>query len=140
MSALLLIIFVVSLLLEGTVTNLPLVFVCLVILTIAMRSLSLFVMAFVTGLLLDAFALRPIGLSSIFLLISIFLMLLYQRKYEINSYPFVMLATFVGSLIYLLVFGYTNAFGLSFASAIVGLLLFMTFRIGNLNAQNENHL
>src|SRR5882672_9795610 len=113
MNSLFLTIFFIALFLEGTVTNLPLVFVTLIVLTIAMRNLFLFVLAFFSGIFLDTFALRPLGETSIFLLLCVFLMLLYQRKYEINSYPFVFLASFVGSLIYLLTFGYINAFGLA---------------------------
>jgi len=129
MRNLLFILFIVSILIEGTVTNLPLVFVSLVILTIAMRNLFLFFLAFLAGIFLDVFALRPIGETSIFLLLCVFLMLLYQRKYEINSYPFVLLASFVGSLIYLLIFGYLNAVGLACASIVVGFLLFMVYRL-----------
>jgi cell shape-determining protein MreD len=128
MNALLLIVFFIAILLEGTVTNLPLVFISLVILTIAMRNLSLFLFAFIAGILLDAFALRPLGATSIFLLLCIFLMLLYQRKYEINSYPFVLLASFFGSLIYLLIFGYVNSLSLACASVVVALLLFAMYR------------
>jgi len=129
--------FIISIFLEGTVTNLPLVLICLVILTIATRNLFLFILAFVAGIFLDTFALRPIGLTSIFLLLCVFLMLLYQRKYEINSYPFVLLASFVGSLVYLLIFGYANAFVLALGSVIVALLLFMSFRIANLKLQKS---
>lgn len=133
MNSLFITIFVIALLLEGTVTSLPLVFVALVIVTIAMRNLFLFLLAFISGIFLDAFALRPLGETSIFLLLCVFLILLYQRKYEINSYPFVFLASFVGSLIYLLIFGYRNPFGLAVASIIVGFLLFMVYRLHTKN-------
>lgn len=138
MNSLFVTIFFIALLLEGTVTNLPLVFIALVIVTIAMRNLFLFLLAFISGIFLDAFALRPLGETSIFLLLCVFLMLLYQRKYEINSYPFVFLASFVGSLIYLLIFGYSNALGLAGASIVIGLLLFMCFRIANRNLEHAN--
>jgi len=130
--------FIISIFLEGTVTNLPLVFISLVILTIAIRNLFLFFLAFFAGILLDAFALRPLGETSMFLLICVFLMLLYQRKYEINSYPFVLLASFFGSLIYLFLFGYLNAWGLACASVVIALLLFISFRIANRDVESAN--
>jgi hypothetical protein len=140
MNSLLLTIFFLALLLEGTVTNLPLVFVSLVILTVAMRSLFLFLLAFVSGIFLDAFALRPIGETSIFLLLCVFLILLYQRKYEINSYPFVLFASFVGSLIYLFMFGYVHAFTLAIASIVISFLLFMVYRLQSKNlSANGRH-
>jgi hypothetical protein len=129
MNALLLIVFFVSLFLEGTVTNLPLVFISLIILTIAMRNLFLFVLAFLAGILLDTFASRPIGETSIFFLLCVLLMLLYQRKYEINSYPFVLLSSFVGSVIFLLIFGYANVWSLTVASVIIAFLLFIMYRL-----------
>jgi cell shape-determining protein MreD len=138
MSSFLFVFFIISIFLEGTVAKLPFVFISLVILTIAMRNLVLFILAFFAGILLDAFALRPIGETSIFLLLCVFLMLLYQRKYEINSYPFVLLASFVGSLIYLLVFGYAGAIWLASLSTIVAVLLFMIFRIANFKSASQN--
>ena len=117
-----------SLFLEGTVTSLPLVFLCLLCLTIFMRDSTLFFLAFLAGIFLDAFALRALGQTSIFLLIAVFLILLYQRKYEINSYPFVLIASFVGSLIFLMVFGYTNALVEACVSAIIAVLLFALIR------------
>lgn len=115
--------------LEGTMTTLPLVFICLLILTIFMRNLFLFILAFLVGIFLDAFVLRPLGESSIFLLFIVFLTLLYQRKYEINSYPFVMIASFCGSLVFLLLFGYANVLGQSILSAIIAVFLFIIFRL-----------
>ena len=119
---------IIALFLEGTVTTLPLVFICLVLMTIIMRNLFLFVLAFIAGLFLDAFAIRPIGTASIFLLICILLMILYQRKYEINSYPFVLIATFIGSFVYLLVFGYGNSFILACLSSFLAVILFASYR------------
>jgi len=115
---------IVSIFLEGTVTILPLVLICLFILTIFMRNLFLFILAFVAGMLLDVFALRQVGQTSIFLLLIVFLLLLYQRKYEINSYPFVLISSFVGSLVFLLLFGYGNVIVLAVLSSVIGVVLF----------------
>lgn len=123
-----LIILILATFLEGTVTTLPLVFLCLVILTIIMRNLFLFVLAFFSGIFLDAFALRPIGETSIFLLLIVFLMLLYQRKYEINTYSFVFIASFIGALLYLFLFGYANIYWEAAMSALFAVLLFGTYR------------
>lgn len=121
-------ILILAIFLEGTVTTLPLVFLCFVILTILLRNLFLFVLAFFGGIFLDAFALRPIGETSIFLLLFVFLMLLYQRKYEINTYSFVFIASFFGALLYLFLFGYQNIYWEAAMSAVFGVLLFGIFR------------
>lgn len=125
---LLLILFFLSIVLEGTVTTLPLVLVCLICLTIFLRSPFMFFLAFLAGILLDAFALRSLGETSIFLLFFVFLILLYKRKYEINTYPFVLISSCVGSLLYLLVFGYHNVIWTGFGSAIIAVFLFGSLR------------
>lgn len=87
-----------SLFLEGTVTTLPLVVVLLLLLMINRREGVVFVLAFISGLLLDILRLQTFGGTSLFLLCFLFLVLLYQRKYEIDSLPFVMIAAFIGTV------------------------------------------
>lgn len=123
------ILFVFSIFFEGALSAVPLVLVCLICLTISMRSSLLFLLAFVAGIMLDAFALRPLGGTSIFFLIVVFLILLYQRKYELNSYPFVFIASFVSSLLFLILFGYDSIFLRSLESTVIALTLFATMRI-----------
>jgi len=95
-------------------------------------------LAFLAGMLLDAFALRPLGEASIFLLLIVFLLLLYQRKYEINSYPFVLISSLAGSLVFLLIFGYGNAIWLAVFSSVIGVVLFGISRYLTLGFQNKN--
>src|SRR5258706_10781636 len=90
----------ITIFLEGTVTTLPLVLIYLLCLTIWKRDAVVFPIAFVGGLLLDILVVRAIGVSSLFFVIFVFLALLYQRKYEINSYPFVAFASFLGSIVF----------------------------------------
>jgi hypothetical protein len=125
----LLILLCISLFLEGTVTTLPLVFICFVCLTIFIRTPAILLIAFFAGMLLDAFAIRAIGGTSIFLLTAVLLILLYQRKYEINSYPFVLIASFIGSLLFLIIFNYQNSFGLAVISALIAVILHGISRI-----------
>ena len=77
---LLLILLIIALILEGTLTALPLVFICLLCLTILMRDQRIFFIAFITGIFLDAFSLRPLGETSIFFLFVVFLIFLYPNN------------------------------------------------------------
>lgn len=120
-----------SLFLEGIVTTLPLVFICFLCLTIFMRNPMLFVFAFIAGLFLDTFAVRTLGGTSIFLLVSIFLIFLYQRKYEINTYPFVLIASFIGAVVYAVVFGYGGAVIQASLSSLIAVILFASYRTYN---------
>jgi hypothetical protein len=125
----LLILLFLSTLSEGMVTSLPLVLVCLLCLTIVTRDSIVFLAAFVAGILLDAFALRPLGETSIFLLTFVLLILLYQRKYEIYSYQFVMVAAFIGGLLFLWIFGYAQAILDAVVGAIVAACFFALIRL-----------
>jgi len=78
-----LLLIIISVFLEGTVTTLPLTLVCLLCLTIYKREGIVFLIAFLAGLLLDILRVNMVGESSLFFVVFVFLILLYQRKYEI---------------------------------------------------------
>lgn len=120
----LLILLAISILLEGTLLTLPLTLVCLICLTIFKRDTSVFAIAFIAGIFLDIFHVQPIGGTSIFFVCALFLILLYKKKYEIYSIPFVMLSTLFGSFLYLTIFKDSGAVLLSFVSAVVAVILF----------------
>jgi cell shape-determining protein MreD len=133
----------VAVLLEGSLTTLPLALVTLLCLTIVKPDNYVFGAAFLAGIFLDIFALRQIGGTSIFLLTFVFLILLYQRKYEIYSYPFVMVSSCIGSALFLSIFGYANVLLQSGVSVIAAFLLFVFIRLfvkfGNSRKQNTLH-
>jgi len=124
----------ISVLLEGTIVMMPMALVCLLCLAILRKDWVVFLIAFLTGIFLDILKVQTVGERSIFFIIFIFLILLYQRKYEINSYPFVAAAGFFGALIYSLLFGYANWFWCSLLSAAITSILFMLLR-GKLRPQ-----
>lgn len=120
----LLILLVFAVFIEGTLTTMPLTLICLLCLMIVRRDAMIFPLAFLAGLLVDAMTLRPLGGTSLFLLTFVFLILLYQRKYEIYSYQFVMVASFVGSIVFMTLFGYENVVLQSLLSALFGGVIF----------------
>jgi hypothetical protein len=127
------ILLIFSLLLESTVTTVPLVLVCLICLLIIKRNEVVFLYAFLAGLFLDIFAVRNLGISSGFFLFILFLMFLYQRKYEINSFPFLIIVSYLGSLFFLLLFGFEIIFIQAGISSIFAVILFSIFRIKNIS-------
>ena len=126
---LLLFLLIISVAIEGTLSTLPFTLICLTCLMLIKRNSYVFPLAFFAGLFLDAMNLRPLGATSLFLLIYVFLILLYQRKYEIYTYQFMMAATFIGSLVFLLVFDYDHAIVQAIVSSILGGLLFLSFNL-----------
>lgn len=114
----------IAVLLEGSVTTLPLVLIVLLCLTIVRRDAIVFSLAFIAGIFLDIVTVQTIGRSSLFFTVMVFLILLYQRKYEINSYPFVFFACLVGSFVFLFMMGIGNIIGQAIVSGALAVILF----------------
>ena len=136
-SSILLIIFIF---IEGTVTTVPLVLIMLLCLAIIHKGNWVFFLAFFAGLLLDLFKLQILGGTSLFYLIFLFLVLLYQRKYEINTFPFVIIASFIGSMLYLFIFRYDDVLLLAGISSVVAILLFSILKIRSDNSIQNSEL
>ena len=106
------------------ITTLPLVLIVLLCLTIVFKRSMLFALAFFTGLFLDIFQLRNLGQTSLFFLIFLVIVLLYERKFEIKTKPFVFISTFVGALFYLLLFNYDYVLAQALVSSVLAVLTF----------------
>ena len=119
---LVLILFFLSIL--SAITTIPLVLIMLLCLTIVFKRSMLFALAFFYGLFLDLFLVRPLGQTSLFFLIFLIIVLLYERKFEIKTVPFVFFASFLGSLGYLLIYRYEHVLWQALASALIAALLF----------------
>ncbi|HKC14432.1 MAG TPA: hypothetical protein VKC89_00490 [Patescibacteria group bacterium] len=96
---------ILAIILEGSFISIPFVFLFLLFFALKNRSLWVFALAFISGILLDSFFLRNLGQTSIFFLIFLFAVMLYERKFEIASLSFVLISSFVGSFIYFLILG-----------------------------------
>jgi len=110
--------------LESTFIILPLFLIEALVLLVIYRRIWVFALAFVGGIVLDSMTVRPLGSTSLFLECFLFLILLYERKYEIESYPFILVSSFLGILIYLFLFGYENALIQSVVGSLLAVFLF----------------
>lgn len=119
------IILLLSFFLESSVTTLPLVFLTLLCLAVLIRKEWIFAVAFFCGLVLDALSLRLLGQSSLYFIVYIFLVFLYQRKFEIATKYFIFASSFIGSLGFLWFFSANNLITESLISSIIGVLLFV---------------
>ncbi|OGH29824.1 MAG: hypothetical protein A3B41_04030 [Candidatus Levybacteria bacterium RIFCSPLOWO2_01_FULL_37_26] len=106
------------------ITTLPLVFILLLCLYIVFERTWIFTIAFFTGLFLDLYLVRTLGQTSLYFLVFLIVILLYERKFEIKTKPFVFFVSFLGSLGYLLIFRYDYIFWQAVASAIIAVLIF----------------
>lgn len=115
---------ILAILIEGTISSIPIVLSLLLVFYIFKKKSWLFIPAFIAGIILDVFEVRTIAASSLFFIFFIFGVMLYQRKFEIVTYPFVFISSFLGSLIYLWLFGYDNIFLQSFINSLFAVLVF----------------
>lgn len=124
MSAFWIPILLLAIILEGSLTFLPLVFLVLLVLAVKEKESWIFSAAFFAGIILDVFYLKTVGTTSIFFLSFLFLLLLYQRKFEIATYTFIAVSSFLGSFIFMIILGINTPFMEALASVFIGLLLF----------------
>ena len=108
----------------STITTIPIIVSMLLCFTVIFRSPWVFVAALFGGLLVDVFLLRTFGITSLFLVILTFMIFLYQRRFEIQTVPFVFIASFIGSFIYLKMFGYSQILVQALAASLLALFLF----------------
>lgn len=119
------ILILISILLQACVTTLPLVILFFLNAAVVAKKTWIFPMAFLAGLVLDVLLLNPLGMTSIFLVIFLFVVLLYDKKFDIQTFPFVFLASFIGSLIYFIVILHNpNIFIQAIISAVISILSF----------------
>jgi hypothetical protein len=121
-------IFFIFLWLEATVTTVPLLLIFMTVVLVLRRRLWVFGLAFLGGLILDALKVHELGGMSIFFVVWLFFILLYERKYEIATVQFVFVSLFFGSLLYLWIFGYSDLFLQSIGAALIGVIIFIMMR------------
>lgn len=130
----------VAIFFECTITSLPLLLIILTVIVILRKDIWLSVFAFLGGLLIDVSAVRTMGISSIFLICWVFLILLYERKYEINKYPFVVISIFTGSLLYLFIKNSYSPVLQAVVSGVIGGIAFALLSLLNFRQKKENQL
>ena len=128
----------IALFLESSVTSIPLVLLVLISFTVIYRNYSVFIMAFIFGLILDILTFKTVGISSLFFISVMFLILIYEKKFEIKTNYFVILASFLGSFFFLFIFGYGNIILQSFLSILIGLLIFQVLNKLQVNKTISN--
>lgn len=98
------ILLIFSICIESVIVTVPLTVIFLLLLAVLKRESWIFAVAFFAGMLLDILTIRPIGQTSIFFILFVFLVFLYERKYEIASTPFIICITIIGSACYSILF------------------------------------
>lgn len=128
MKLLIIFLLIVALMLESSVTTLSLIIPIIVVATVLLKDSIVFLLAFIFGILLDILAFKMVGVSSLFFTFLVFLILMYERKFEIQTPSFIIFSTFLSSFIFLLIFQRGNIIFQSIFSTLIGFILFETLR------------
>ncbi len=119
---------VITVLLEATVTTLPLVLLIILFLSVVNRSNEVFAIAFFAGLFLDLLTLGRFGFSSLYFTVFVFIIYTYQNKFEIETLHFITIFSFLGSLIYLFIQGVGFAILQSVFATIIAASSFIAYK------------
>ena len=120
--------FLFSILLESSVTTIPLVFLVLLSFFVLQRKEWVFALAFLAGIFLDVLSFRIVGTTSIFFLVFLFLVFLYERKFETATSYFIFATSLAGSILFLSLFSYNGVIIVEgLVSSLIGVLIFMVF-------------
>ncbi|MEN9407875.1 MAG: hypothetical protein RLZZ455_1091 [Candidatus Parcubacteria bacterium] len=116
-----------SVLLEGTFFAAPLVLCLLIVLQILSRSGFVMLAAFFSGLFLDSLLFRPLGQTGLFFLAYLALLAVYERRFEVQTYPFLFGSVTIGTLLYMLFFAWSNVFVQLFIALFYSVTLYVLF-------------
>ena len=108
----------------SSLTTIPLSIAVLSVITVLFEKSWVFFAAFLLGLFLDLFGLRPLAQTSLFFVLFVFIIWLYERKFETQTLTFVFFSSFLGSIAFLWLFGYQMVFLQSFTTALLSVLFF----------------
>ena len=108
----------------SAITTIPFSVGLLVATTVIFKKSWVFFLAFGLGLFLDLITVRVLGYSSLMFTIFVFILFLYERKFETRNTIFVFIASFLGSLIYLRVFNYQQIFLQSLINSLFAIIFF----------------
>jgi rod shape-determining protein MreD len=125
---------------ETSIIQLPLVLLVILSSAVIFRSDFIFFLAFLCGFLIDALLFRTLGVTSLFFLLFVFVIFLYEKRFELRSIQFIFVFSFFGAAVYLLVFGFTNLLLQLLGSTIAGVLIFLLVSLFDRRVKKEIEL
>lgn len=96
---------VLAIFLEVAIVHAPLTLLTIILCGIFLKKQWLFFIALVAGIVLDSLLFRVLGIDSLLFVLILGVIFLYSRKFEIDSFPFFLLFSFLAGTIAILLFG-----------------------------------
>lgn len=129
------IIFIIFAILLGvSISSIPLIIPVLVFAAVSFKTKEIYVLSFFSGLILDLLTFNPLGFSSAFFLSLVFIIYLYQKKFEIDNIVFVSAISSISSFIYLWILG--NSYSV-FSSVFILLVAGVSFLVYKLTTHKK---
>lgn len=129
--------FLIAFLFEATIITIPLVFICLLVFSLMNKNPWMFGLYFLSGIFLDISSLRNLGETSLFFIGFFFLVLLYERKFEIATFPFIFISSFLGSFLFMNVFGFSFYFFGAILSSIIAVFAVFILQLYNTETKDK---
>jgi len=108
----------------GAVSTIPFSIGLLAITTVLFKKSWVFFLGLGLGLFLDLIMVRVLGYTSLVFTVFVFILFLYERKFETRTAAFVFISSFLGSLIYLRIFDYQQIFLQALINSLLTVLFF----------------
>ena len=121
------IVLALTVLLEGSITTLPLTLILLLIYAVYKNDLNVLFLGFFSGIFLDILRLETVGVTSLYFVLLLSLVLMYKRKFETESSYYILIFSFLGVFLFSFLKGLNAPFINAFLSTTITLLIYKTF-------------
>lgn len=121
---------------SAALTTFPFMLLLLLNIAVFTKKTWIFAASFLTGLTLDILYFDILGKTSLFFTLFILVVILYERKFETQTYPFIFIFSFLGSLVYLTLFGSPSIVIQSMFAPFTGIIFFYFFKKFTISEEN----
>jgi len=115
--------------LQASILTIPIVLGILIAFTVVRKKLWILLIAFVLGFVCDSVLLRSPGLESLFFMLVVIFIFLYERKFETATKEFVGIFSFIAGFIYCLLFPSSGLLVPAVAVLGIGIGSFFVFNL-----------
>lgn len=115
--------------LESSIESVPLTLAWLTSIAVVYHTRFTYILAVICGCIMDSLSFHPVGGRSIYFLFVTWVVFLYERKFNIQTIPFVFIVTTISTLFYTWIFGYHFIIALSLVNGIAATLFFFLHNI-----------
>lgn len=125
--------FILSAFFEANIASYPLWIPLFLVVIVSYRPEAVFTVALICGALLDMLLVRSLGLTGLFGLCVALLCFAYEKKYEVRSLMFILIASMILCVIYCFVFAVPGVFLKTIVIGLSSLPVYFLYITAKLN-------